>query len=386
MKKNKKQKIVKIIINPITGGIIATLAVFAGFLASLYYYEIRNSFPLFLSFNKNDYDGLSLSSLFFWIALIVFFVLTAIRQNFKDKEMAIQRTNLIDRLQTLPPHDFAIKYAAEYNRLKDDLEKLEIFLSTFKDDSEEIAEKDIFRFEEEIRVILDAYVNLAQIWDTPESLIDDEVVYRANLMLYRNINSLPKEIEDNLLEMTHFFVETNLNAIKSSIDGILFLEDNKFTTTTTISEEPLPDDSIKPLCLAVTYSEDKDKRKQNLPGAPKAFITKRTQWILDTHEIPRICEAEGSFDLETLNKIKAYYDADKKAISIISIPLTVTVGDQGQVVGIINIYRNKTMILRDEIRSTEFAAYLEPFNSLLYKSLKFYAEVCSVKNSKKNVD
>ncbi|MDA3938117.1 MAG: hypothetical protein PF693_02260 [Spirochaetia bacterium] len=380
-----KKTIIKMLINPIFGSIVAGLAVFAGFIVSIFSNEIRNSFPIFLSKNLDDYGALSRSSLLFWVIFIVFLVLTAFRQFFKDKEMILQRKNLLDTLQTLPPHEFAIKYRDEYNRIEKNVNRLNILISTYNNETDEPTNvDDMIQFEESIRIILDAYVSLVQIWDTPESIMADNSIYRANLMIYYDINELPSAIEANLFKMTNFFVEKNIQALKSSIDGILLLEDEKFTTTTE-SKEPLPDKTIKPICLPITLDENNGKRKQNLPGAPHSFVTGRPQWIINTLEIPEICERNVNFDGDTLIKIKNYYEADTKARSIISLPLRILIAGNEKVIGVVNIYCNKNMILRNEVRAGEFASFLEPFNSVLCNALTLYVEAWKVIGDK-NVD
>lgn len=375
-----KRKMVKKLISPMVGSIVAGLAVFAGFVVSIFSNDIRDSFPIYFSFDPANYNGISYPALLFWLTFIFFLLFTAVRQKFRDSEIILQRDNLVNTIQSLPPHNFAIKYRDEYNKINQLLNDLEILLDLCKKDEggENNTDSDLSFFEENIRIILDAYVNLAQIWDTPDSLIEDNTVYRANIMFYYDMSEIPVAIEQNLLKMRNFFVEKNLSAIKSSIDGVLVLEDNKFTTTTA-SSDPVPDLDIKSLCMPVTFKDSTNKRMQNLPGAPKAVEKDKPQWILNTQDIAGICQNEGHFDGEVLEKIKKYYREDSKARSIISMPLKrVSSDDSHSLVGVINIYRNRKFLLRNEIRAMQFACFLEPFNSLLCRALSVYEEAYDV--------
>ncbi len=370
----------RILISPFFGACIAALAVIAGAIISLYADEIKRSFPIYFSFNYSSYSIFSFPTFFFWITFLLFFLLTAIRQFNLDTETNNQRESLINTLQSLPPHDFAIKYRVEYANLEKIRNNIKILISSCKiNSSKKMEQCDLEVIEQTIRLILDSYINLAKIWDNPESSIDESIIYRANIMFYCSINNLSTSIKNNILTMNNFFVDKNIDAIISSIDGLLVLEDSKFTTTTE-TNKPTPDQLIKPLLLPVTFCKSKGKRYQNLPGAPKALIEKKTQWINNTTEIIEICKNEDHFDGEILKKIEKYYITESKARSIISMPLN-SEDDNGIPIGVVNIYRNKKMILRSEVRSEEFSSFLLPFNVLLCDVLFLYVEAYSLFNT-----
>jgi len=382
-KKKKYHNFWVIIANPIAGATIAGLAVISGFIVSIFSNEIKNSFPFFFSLDKTKYGSISYPALFFWLTFLIFLIVTALRQKIIDKEFDQKQERLINTIQSLPPHDFAMKYREEYYKIFVAVEKLNLLRLKMENETDICNDKeDISTMEETIRTILDVYVSLAQIWDNPDSLINEDTVYRANMMFYYDINTMPKSLESRLFNMNNFFVEKNISALKTTIDGVLVLEDNKFTTTT-ITEEPLPDEDISPLCLPITFSELSSKRNQNLPGAPMAYIKKKTQWILDTSQIIDLCCKNDDFDGVTKKKIIDYYKSDTKGKSIISMPLQLLINDDDfYSLGVINIYRNKSMMLQNEIRAEQFSAFLEPFNSLLCKAIVGYVEASELVESR----
>ena len=375
--KHKRTRL--ILIHPVTGAITAAIAVIAGSIVSLYSVEIKSSFPIFLSLNRSDYEGFSFPALTFWFCFFLFFMITALRQRIKDQNIVQQQEKLINTIQSLPPHDFAMKYRDEYHKINKAVEKLDLLFYAMRDKDEDCSNDfdDISTMEETIRIILDVYVNLAQIWDNPESIIHKDTVYRANLMFYYDINQIPDSLSKKIFEMKNFFVEKNLEALKSSIDGILLLEDNKFTTST-ISKEPIADNDIRPLCFPITFKKSLNKRNQNLPGAPIAFVSKNTQWILDTTEIIDLCNENENLDGITKKKINDYYSLESKGRSIISMPLQLLANDRYENIGVLNIYRNKPMMLQNEIRAEQFSAFAEPFNVLLCKAIVSYVRACGV--------
>lgn len=370
-------KLRKIQVSPFWGAVIASLAVFAGALVSLYADEIKNSFPIYLSLNLRNYGDFSIIALSFWLLFLLFILLTAYRQYFIDTDLNTQRQSLINILQSLPPHDFSLKYRDLYRKNDNNVEGIRSLVESFRaNETQKIQEADIIVIEESIRVLLDAYINLAQIWDNPESVIDKDTIYRANIMAFYHIDKLPERIDSKLSSYNNFFVDKNIESIKASIDAVLVLEDNKLTTTTE-TIDPSPDKQIKPFILPVTFQKTKGKRFQNIPGAPRSVADGKAQWISDTAEILNICKNEDHFDKEILDKIESYYDLDTKGKSIISIPLYYD-NEKKIILGTINIYRNKKLILRNEVRAEEFCAYLEPFNSLLCNLLSFYSEACGI--------
>jgi hypothetical protein len=74
----QKGRVKSFLLNPIVGSLIAGLAIIAGFVVSLYSNELKKSFPLYFSLNKDNYGSLSIPTLIFWFIFIVFFFSTAL--------------------------------------------------------------------------------------------------------------------------------------------------------------------------------------------------------------------------------------------------------------------------------------------------------------------
>ncbi|WP_152208706.1 hypothetical protein [Marinobacter changyiensis] len=366
--------------------LVALLGIMAGGVASIFTDEIRRAFP-FVHFGKWEsffsdtaYGPLVPEAMAFWVLAAVFFLLVFWRDAAASRRRARAQSDLLsatgklqeqidaytDTLRTMPPQHFLSIYRETYKNCQK-AAKLAQYAAQVSTDLEEIQHK----LAEAIRTVLTGLVDLAFTWDSPVPEQLGKVTYRANIMLFRAFEDMDASEQEEVWARSRFFVDTNLVAAKASLDGVLDLANSIFTTTTE-SPKPLPDDSVQPLALPLTKLPRKEgKRVQNLPGAPSAFVTRRSEWILSPEAMVEKCElVPGLNNTDTLEEIKKYYLHDEKAQSIVSLPLLPQ--DGGEAVGVVNIYRNKNSILKDRKRSEEFDAVAFPFCTILIDLLAEY--------------
>lgn len=319
----------------------------------------------------------SLGAVTFWTVFILFALLLMARRNAVARESARLQARFTDGLDTLhealetfPPRYFLMKFEDSYvNCELVTREALELIRGNMTDS--EGVEQDLGLLEQTIRTVIDNMIVLAQMWDNPDPR--SESVYRGNIMCFVSSESVPADQRDSIWEAAkRFCVAINCNSAFESADGFLVV--NKELTTTTETRGPTVDDSIKPFALPVTFPGSDEKRPQNLPGAPKAFASNKAEWIQDSHKIASMCENTESFDAGTVQRIRAYYDQDHKGRSIISIPIPSRQGNETnlEVRGVVNIYRNREHILKNDRRAYMFGAIMKPFIFLLSDLLESY--------------
>lgn len=258
-----------------------------------------------------------------------------------------------DTVTTMPPADFLVAFRDAYDAC------LEAGLAAIRDGSQADAEK-------AIRVSLSNLLGLATRWDEPVNRNQRGLVYRANIMIYRDINGMDKSTRDRILRSRRFVVGRNAECTFSLVHGYLELDKE----LTTIGKDGTQiDDSLSDLALAVTFPNADDVKKKlvlNLPGAPCAFVNGAEDWVWDTKEMRKKCDETGAFDKSSLDDIEDYYMKDSKGRSIIAMPIS---DENGERVAVVNLYRNRPEILRNERRATEFCALVLPFTVLLGRLL-----------------
>lgn len=378
---------------------IAILGVFSGGLASFFTAEIKGSFPfLYLGnwnrfFDPSSYGPISYESATFWVVVFIFFVLVfwrdravARKNEYEQRRLESAYTEVgeqIERytqlLRTLPPKDFLYVYRETFLKSR---KAAELAIDLGQIDDEELRPQQLKVLEEAVRTVLTALVDLAYQWDSPIPKNIGEVTYRANIMIYHDLDEYSDDELKKLWVRKRFFVAPNIATAAQSIDGVLDLPDNRFTTTTSTSE-PLPDDDITPFALPVTRVRESNdgvtedgRYIQNIPGAPSAFVNCKSEWIFDKEGMIEKCAKIKGLTGHVQSEIEHYYREKTSTSSIVSFPLT-KIDDEGleEPIAVLNIYRNKDSILRNEERSSEYDSLIQPFCLLLVELLTYHGDL-----------
>ncbi|ELV7518859.1 hypothetical protein QMU85_003926, partial [Photobacterium damselae] len=232
-----------------------------------------------------------------------------------------------------------------------------------------------------IRAILIAYTRLAALFDNTTPSDTKENTYRANLMLKYNITDtkdidiskfryLPSIIKnDKKINITHYLTLNEEHSVK--VYSGKFKITKKDSTGNFIPVTFSKDKDIKSFSLPIFLGED--KANYNCFGAPRAVSNVECQFINDTKKEIEIWENKKTSPIEIINEAKEYFNRRDIAKSIISIPLMHSRYDvehktAKHVLGVVNIYRDKTNLMMGDIKKQKQFEYITtPLNYALAK-------------------
>ena len=359
---NFEDKIKDLCGGPGYAAVTTIIGVFAGFYGSLYSYDIKNSFP----FSLNGFSYFSDVSLIFWSLLVLFtalFFLGQLAATVKRKDevniLSSQTEELGNVLRTLPPKNFLEKFTSIY--------ECSYLASQAALANDSFSKEDI---EHSIRIVLVGITALASSFDSnyKNHVIKEgkkkDIVYGANIMLFRKISDIEPEEMDEFTDCL-FFCEDEIRI--SKLEGILVLQTNMSTNT---EDDGAPDAELRKFVLPVpqTIKSDVGDRYRVLPGAPLAYASNEMNIYKNTNSLKRWCEENGDFSPTVCAKVGDYFASDKAEglTSFISIPLGLD-SDEKDTLGVINIHRNLEDILSGEENAELFRFLLTPFICLLIK-------------------
>lgn len=244
-----------------------------------------------------------------------------------------------------------------------------------------------------MRECLQGVLSLAKDWDGNEG---KSSVYRANIMTlvpsgFLDTVTLADGSMDNIariIDSSKLFLYNNSTLGKlAKCSGILVLEDTTFTVSTKV-EFGERDDFIKePICFPYVEQGYAGFTTQPIiPGAPMCASFGMAQYLHHTQsEISLFLDNLAYKNREFCNRFKhdvlEYYNDIEEAQSILSIPIQVRrEADAEQLpvyetIAVMNIYRNKKGIFRDEDSAMNFAQLLEPICYHFGKMLVSLAQI-----------
>ncbi|MCW1717777.1 hypothetical protein OIZ54_03335 [Pseudoalteromonas sp. A3] len=319
-------------------------------------------------------------------------------------------------IQVAPPPYFA-KKLAEYSDIIEDMAQ-----QTFVEYSYLANETDGYKTPEEgekvleeqrkvIRCALMALGRLAQAYDNVDPSVQNEVQYRANLMLC---------LKSDNQDVSSYFSSTHpSNSIRFEIPFgaqphfLLYIDkrysvnvkqsDNKLNQAHLFkSVEPdshiiIPeqfeiDSSVANATMPIYWQDNVSEAiNYNVIGAPRAIIECKPQFINDTIETAK---AAGYYSEDIQNEAIKYFTNDKKGRSIVSMPVATRhyeltpehEADLDRFLGVLNIYRNSENIFSGTRKNFEFFAdFTRPLRLVIarmaYTHIDSIAIVQSLKNS-----
>lgn len=255
-------------------------------------------------------------------------------------------------------------------------EKIKPIIEKFNDNTIE----NIDQIEEFIRLTLKNILNLVKNWDMV-NILGSGVTFRANIMevLHNNSEDDHPLILSEFNENKSLFEKFCLYTVFEHYSGIVFLKDNKLTTTD--AKGSAPDEDRKPIYFGFTLLNDKKveaPETYNILGAPTAAATKQAQYISQATTIAEDYEKKATIKSQKIlkNLEEQYRQNNNPAHSIISIPISKDGFIQGAnsdvelpIKWIINIYRNQDGMLFGGRKTADFIDMASPFILLVAKAL-----------------
>jgi hypothetical protein len=294
---------------------------------------------------------------------------------------------VVKLIQTLPPAGFISDLGQYYQLSNMILSKLR------KSPPEQLT---VEATQASIRAMLANIAALAHKFDaTPAA-----VVYGANVMLFRPLASIPPTERKAVQERMPFY-----NGAFEDLEGVLDLQlPLSAAFPATVGAGSQPDSAVQKLALPIPKPPYTiDDRTKVLPGASLAFVEARAgNRILDGYADTTLlgvwCQKHSNFSYETCKKIGDYFKPPNDRIrSMVSLPIS-SPEDPHNVVGIFNIHRSQTGLLRmapqksspqdsnvnkDEVVSegadlgpaTDFALLIRPLVGILWNLIEFMVNI-----------
>ncbi|TQF00207.1 MAG: hypothetical protein FKY71_04675 [Spiribacter salinus] len=365
------------------GGSAVVIAggVLVGILATLFYREIHESWPLRPD-TKFDWGK---KAAWFWAATAIFVLGVLAREKYRlaayrrDRSLLHQDIDAVREVaHSMPPKDCLEKAAQLFRRVSRETDVIVLGASAANPGAEFQNWREPVN--EAIRSILDALINIAHIFDSPHG--DPTPVYRANVMWVRET----QDAEDEAVQQTlwdwaqRLAPASNAEQFFASVDRLLVLDLNLTTNSLDVGN-PEPD-TLAPLCLGFTDS-DGYRANINLPGAPECLSNTSMERIADSHEICSILRNQKKeYGDAALRKVDEYYKKNTVGRSIISMPITGIDPDNPEseedwVPAVLSIYRNEPGILHTDDRATMFHHEIVPFLDLLARLCRLRSELDS---------
>ncbi|WP_440998059.1 hypothetical protein [Arhodomonas sp. SL1] len=244
------------------------------------------------------------------------------------------------------------------------------------------------RIDETIRHILDAILDLAWTWD--EASMEPGVVYRVNVMWYYSRAYLEDNaiLREAVLRELRFHPEEEREAQLADDDTTGLLRVDPELTTNSLERGAANPDTPEPLALLVGPMLDSPKTDQavleairafNLPGAPTAVATARSDYVEDSDEFAVHVNEHELYTPATRERVATYYRDDHKGKSIVSFtirgPVSAATDGSPVTLGAVNVYRNYAGIMGGLDRARQFALVTAPFRNLLFRLMLLRGKV-----------
>ena len=378
MSANKKRIQIKEYLIPT---LLAILTIIVGFLAAIMQSELIDV-PFLKSISYIWTQNIGLPAISgFWVLLGVLIILYLYEnkknhsKKMNDEKVFSDHAAKMDQmirdvketLRNQPPRTFINKYKGlAFNINKVSTQTIEItnlvneFYSkdrTLTELQEMIVEKNI----DSVKVILNAIIALAQLFDRATREEQPDVIYTSNIMLFVDTSCLdvPKlELLENYCPFK--LEETSLKKMR----GCLVLMPELAVDS---KEAELESVDVKPIGLQVRFIDEENHEKDPtselariLPGAPRSCYQNGTEYYNTLESFFSALE-QTKVDPVIKDKIKSYFEENNTEIqSFLSIPIFKD-SETPEILGVLNIHRNKPNLLISEKLAQMYLDLIQPF-------------------------
>lgn len=351
--------------------LVAFIGVFAASCVSIYSTDIVKQggkviTAAFGEFPLPEFWQLALTGGLLLLAMVVVFF----REKALGDAVATQAQDLKDELSTLPPQSFLDVYGTAIKEVGEVRRDTKIRFRSDQLTQAELAKS--------IRSVLKVVLGLAKLWDG-EAPARESMVYRANIMIVIHPDAMEGLKDPDgpfaplIMSSPFFLYRDNLASRIDYATGLLLIENSDFTASSNAIESE-PDDRVKPLCLP--FSTKAAECQPNLFGAPEGLVNKSAAYVGNTTKemkkwLEGISSADPRFHEEYARGIRSYYESRREAQSILSMPIEF----EGDIIAMLNIYRNKDDIFKGKERARQFVSLMRPICYQLSKMLELAAEL-----------
>ncbi len=334
-----------------------------------------------------------------WLAVVgaalTVAVVTGLREAGRDYRQKTQSDELHESIQavrevaqTMPPRTFLVDFDRLIQRDAEATERVVrgYFEQTWESEGDRARFRE--RVDETIRHILDAVLDLAWTWD--EASTEPGVVYRVNIMWYYSRAYLEENssLRARVLEELRFYPESERESLLADEYTTGVLRVDPALTTNSFERGAANPDDPEPLALLVGPMLESPKTDQavletvrgfNLPGAPTAVATVRSDYVEDSDEFAVHVTEHALYTSASRKRIAAYYRDDHKGKSIVSFtirgPVSAATEESPVTLGAVNVYRNYAGIMGGLDRARQFSLVTAPFRNLLFRLMLLRGKV-----------
>lgn len=351
--------------------LVAFIGVFAASCVSIYSSDIVKQGGELITavvgeFPLPTYWKLLLTALLLGLAMVVVYA----RESALGDAVAAQAKDFKDQVSTLPPQSFLDVYGTAIKEVGEVRRNTKIQYRDGRLTQEALAQS--------IRSVLKVVLGLAKLWDGAAAG-KESMIYRANIMIVIHPDAM-ESLKDpdgpfaQIVTQSPFFLyRDNLASRIDYSTGLLVIENATFTASSNVDQSG-PDDRVKPLCLP--FSIKAAECQPNLFGAPEGLVNKSAAYVGNTTKemkkwLGGLSSADPRYHEEYARGIRDYYESRREAQSILSMPIEF----EGEIIAMLNIYRNKDDIFKGEERARQFVSLMRPICYQLSKMLKLVSDL-----------
>ena len=373
-----KERIKSYSLSPIAGVVVVVGSVLVGIILSAMIEDIQRATPI--SWIKGEWgvgDTLVLPALLFWLIFGFVAITAGLKEYFKyheGKKYKLELENAKAELKsniesvkeiasTMPPKNYLSIYSEAYYGCAFSTDHIYsvVLMSLIEQAKPETHREELNLV---IRIILDAVINLAFVYDTPH--FSKNVRYSANILWvksasYIQSDSSKKKLWSAAKDLSSF---NNSTAFFSSVDELLILDKNLSTNSENIG---IPEvDSLDPLCLGFRFRTN--EKGFNLPGAPQSLEKNHYSYVSDSSNVVNKLTQYGESARE---RVRQYFSNDKQARSSISMPIAgydaATADKRSSIIAVLSIRCDEPDIMKGDHRADMFYHHIVPVLGLLYR-------------------
>lgn len=304
------------------------------------------------------------------VLLVVAMVVVYLREKALGDAVKAQAQDFKDQMSTLPPQNFLDVYGTAIKEVGEVRRNTKVLFREKKLEADALTQS--------IRSVLKVVLGLAKLWDGVASG-RETMVYRANIMIVIHPDAMEGMKDPNgpfaqiITDSPFFLYRDNLASRIDYSTGLLIIENSDFTASSNVDQSG-PDDRVRPLCLP--FSTKATECQPNLFGAPEGLVNKSAAYVGNTTKemkkwLDGLSTADPRYHQEYARGIRNYYESRREAQSILAMPIEF----EGEVIAMLNIYRNKDDIFKGEERARQFVSLMRPICYQLSKMLKLVSDL-----------
>lgn len=311
------------------------------------------------------------------------------------QELNEQIDDLREITRTMPPRDYLERYGEQSRKVSFEAQTVIPGITQAMERGEDLEEwRDTIN--NAVRVVLDAILNLAMVFDAPHD--SRRPVYWASIFWIKTPNDVDHGSRDAVWEHAwELSRHEDAGSFFSRSEVLLVRDVNLSTSRFTVDQKDPEPSPLLPLVLGWEEAEVPEAR--NLPGLALALDRSRYSWISDTRmAMPQLTE----FGLSARERVGSFFSTNLEYRSLMSMRLEGVSSKDAEMmdVAVLTLHRDSPGIMRSLERADMFYHQLAPLLPRLFElcyarqaldanatgDLTVYTELTPVPSTKEDSD